>query len=147
MIYPDFPLDYPGRMAGLLSLARRNGGAVFPYHYGIIWLGSYFVEVPFFLYELIKYLGVGYLLYLAFQAINPNGEFVFEARQDLTNDSQSFYDGLLTNMLNPKVAMFYLSFSLNLSGSSVWKSSFAKLTIGHNSNYTGRIFCQFLFRC
>jgi threonine/homoserine/homoserine lactone efflux protein len=34
-----------------------------------------------FLYELIKYLGVGYLLYLAFQAINPKGKFVFEARK------------------------------------------------------------------
>ncbi|MDI9871212.1 LysE family translocator [Flectobacillus roseus] len=100
-----------GRMAGLLSLAGVMVGFLFHIIMVSFGLTAILAEVPF-LYELIKYLGVGYLLYLAFQAINPNGKFVFEARQDLTNDSSQklFTMGLLTNMLNPKVAMFYLSF-------------------------------------
>jgi threonine/homoserine/homoserine lactone efflux protein len=81
-----------GRMAGLLSLAGVMVGFLFHIIMVSFGLTAILAEVPF-LYELIKYLGVGYLLYLAFQAINP--KFVFEARQDLTNDSpKSFYDGI-----------------------------------------------------
>jgi threonine/homoserine/homoserine lactone efflux protein len=69
-----------GRMAGLLSLAGVMVGFLFHIIMVSFGLTAILAEVPF-LYELIKYLGVGYLLYLAFQAINPKGKFVFEARK------------------------------------------------------------------
>ena len=55
--------------------------------------------------------GAAYLLWLAWQAVRPGGAAPFQARQ-LPVDSPAtlFRMGLLTNLLNPKVAMFYLSF-------------------------------------
>lgn len=57
-------------------------------------------------------MGIFYLLYLALQAINPKNQGIFEARTDLKKDrpAQLFSMGFLTSVLNPKIAVFYLSF-------------------------------------
>ena len=55
--------------------------------------------------------GCAYLLWMAWQAVKPGGAAPFEAR-NLPHDSPRtlFLMGFMTNLLNPKVAMFYLSF-------------------------------------
>nr|WP_307866703.1 LysE family translocator [Pedobacter sp. ASV19] len=62
--------------------------------------------------QLLKSLGVLYLLYLAYEAIKPNSKNIFEPTKDLPIDKPGklFTTGFLTNVLNPKVAVFYLSF-------------------------------------
>jgi len=59
----------------------------------------------------LKWLGAAYLLWMAWQAVKPGGAAPFEAR-NLPHDSPRtlFLMGFMTNLLNPKVAMFYLSF-------------------------------------
>jgi len=66
--------------------------------------------VPF-AFDAIRLAGAAYLLWLAWQAVRPNGTAPFEARL-LPDDppAKLFSMGFLTNVLNPKVAMFYLSF-------------------------------------
>lgn len=61
-------------------------------------------------YEVLKWAGAAYLLYLAWQAVKPGARSPFEARE-LPEDSPSrlFFMGFLTNVLNPKIAVFYLS--------------------------------------
>ncbi|MBI1770534.1 MAG: LysE family translocator [Bacteroidetes bacterium] len=111
MIYLISRTLVQGRKAGLISLAGVICGFLF--HIIMVSLGLTIVllKVPY-AYAALKSLGVAYLLYLAFQAIKPNGKNIFEKREDLKHDSplKLFSIGLFTNVLNPKVAVFYLSF-------------------------------------
>lgn len=72
-------------------------------------LTALFMAVPLG-YEALKFSGAMYLLWLAWQAVRPGARSPFEA-QDLSPESprKLFMMGLLTSVLNPKVAIFYLS--------------------------------------
>lgn len=61
-------------------------------------------------FEVLRWLGVTYLLWLAWQAIKPGAASPFAPRA-LAPDSprKLMLMGFLTNVLNPKVAFFYLS--------------------------------------
>jgi threonine/homoserine/homoserine lactone efflux protein len=74
-----------------------------------IGLSAVFLAVPF-AYEVVKVAGAVYLLWLAWQAVKPGARSLFEPKQ-LPQDSprKLFLMGFLTNLLNPKVAIFYLS--------------------------------------
>lgn len=100
-----------GRRAGLISLAGVVTGFLFHIIMVSFGLTAILFTVPY-LYAVLKTLGVAYLLYLAWQAIKPGSKGVFETRKDLPEDGPAklFRMGLLTNVLNPKIAVFYLSF-------------------------------------
>lgn len=98
-----------GRMAGLISLAGVVSGFVFHIVAVSFGLTAVFMAVPL-AYDVLKYLGAAYLLWMAWQAVRPGAGTLFEAK-DLPPDSpvKLFQMGFLTNVLNPKVAVFYLS--------------------------------------
>jgi threonine/homoserine/homoserine lactone efflux protein len=67
------------------------------------------VAVPY-AYDALRFAGAAYLLYLAWQAIRPGGRSPFQVRA-LAPESprRLFMMGLVTNLLNPKAAVMYLS--------------------------------------
>ncbi len=100
-----------GKKAGLVSLAGIITGFTFHITMVSVGLTAVLFTVPY-VYATLKFLGVFYLLYLAFQAVKPNSQGLFETRKDLQDDSPSklFSMGFFTSILNPKIAVFYLSF-------------------------------------
>jgi threonine/homoserine/homoserine lactone efflux protein len=99
-----------GRKAGLISLAGVVCGFLFHIILVSFGLTAILFAVPY-AYTVLKTMGVVYLLYLAWQAIKPGSKGIFETKKDLPDDKPSklFRMGFLTNVLNPKVAVFYLS--------------------------------------
>ncbi|SOD26242.1 Threonine/homoserine/homoserine lactone efflux protein [Variovorax sp. YR752] len=98
-----------GRQAGFVSLLGVLAGFIAHMMAAALGLSALFVTVPL-AYELLKWAGAVYLAYLAWQAVRPGARSPFQGRQ-LPHDSprKLFVMGLLTNLLNPKVAFFYLS--------------------------------------
>ena len=98
-----------GRRAGCISLLGVATGFLFHIVCAAAGITAIFLAVPL-AYTVLKYAGAGYLLWLAWQAIRPGGASPFAPRQ-LTPDSTArlFRMGFLTNALNPKMAVFYLS--------------------------------------
>lgn len=98
-----------GRAAGVMSWFGVVSGFTIHMLCASIGLTALFLAVPLG-YELLKFAGAVYLLWLAWQAVRPNARSPFEAK-DLPPESprKLFVMGLVTSILNPKVAIFYLS--------------------------------------
>lgn len=98
-----------GRGAGVISLLGVIAGFLVHMVAAAVGLTAVFLAIPL-AYEVLKWAGAAYLLYLAWQAVRPGARSPFEAR-DLPEDPprKLFLMGFLTNVLNPKIAVFYLS--------------------------------------
>ncbi|MGE3349301.1 MAG: LysE family translocator [Ramlibacter sp.] len=110
MIYCVSRTLVQGRRAGLLSLAGVVLGFVAHLMAAALGLTALLAAVPA-AFDAIRLTGAAYLLWLAWQAIKPGGSAPLEARAlPVDPPGKLFRMGFLTNLLNPKVAMFYLSF-------------------------------------
>lgn len=98
-----------GRKAGVISLLGVIAGFLVHMFAAALGITALFMTVPL-AYEMLKWAGAAYLLYLAWQAVQPGSRSPFEAT-DLPIDSprKLFAMGFVTNLLNPKIAVFYLS--------------------------------------
>ncbi|RPK59132.1 MULTISPECIES: LysE family translocator [unclassified Streptomyces] len=98
-----------GRRAGIISLGGVALGFMVYLLAANLGLSVVFIAVPE-LYFAVKLAGAAYLAYLAWNALKPGGVSVFTP-QDVPHDSprKLFMMGLMTNLLNPKIAVVYLS--------------------------------------
>ncbi len=61
-------------------------------------------------YTVLRWVGAAYLVWMGYRMLrHPRKAFALEAAQD-GKASASFVRGVLTNLLNPKVGVFYVSF-------------------------------------
>jgi threonine/homoserine/homoserine lactone efflux protein len=58
----------------------------------------------------LKWLGVSYLLYMAWQALRQRGALAVDSRVDARSAAQVIVTGFLINILNPKLSIFFLAF-------------------------------------
>nr|WP_207892036.1 LysE family translocator [Streptacidiphilus pinicola] len=109
MIYLVSRTIVQGRRAGLVSLAGVATGFLCYLVAVTAGIVTVFSLVPV-LYTAIKLAGAAYLLWLAWKAVKPGGTAVF-APQPLPPDSprRLYTMGLLTCLLNPKLAILYIS--------------------------------------
>ena len=98
-----------GRRAGVISLAGTSFGFLFHVLAAALGLSAVFLAVPV-LYDLLRYAGAAYLLWLAWSAVRQRSGDLLAARS-LPEESSArlFRVGLLTSVLNPKLALFYLA--------------------------------------
>ena len=97
-----------------MAIANIAGVALgFIFHAFISALGlSLIIAQSAFAFTLLKWLGVLYLLWLGYTHIKSARNLTALSLTEKRNQSSfkdSFLKGLLTNMLNPKIVLFYLS--------------------------------------
>jgi threonine/homoserine/homoserine lactone efflux protein len=99
-----------GRRAGIISLAGTTSGFLFYALGAAFGLTAVFVAVPV-LFDMVRWAGAAYLLWLAWDAVRPQGNGGLFTRRDLppVPPATLFRTGMLTSILNPKVALFYLA--------------------------------------
>lgn len=95
--------------AGLISLGGVALGLVFYMLCAAFGITALVMAVPY-AYDALRLTGAAYLLYLAWQAMKPGGRSPFQVKQLPVDSARKlFVMGLITNLLNPKIAMLYLS--------------------------------------
>ena len=98
-----------GPAAGMVSLGGVALGFVFYMLCAAFGITALLLAIPF-AYDALRFAGAGYMLWLAWQAVKPGGRSPFQVKT-LAIDSprKLFAMGLVTNLLNPKIAMLYLA--------------------------------------
>jgi threonine/homoserine/homoserine lactone efflux protein len=98
-----------GHTAGLISLGGVALGFLFYMLCAAFGITALLFAVPY-AYDALRLAGAAYLLWLAWQALKPNGRSPFQVRElEVDRPRKLFAMGFFTNLLNPKIAMLYLA--------------------------------------
>jgi threonine/homoserine/homoserine lactone efflux protein len=98
-----------GATAGLISLGGVALGFVFYMLCAAFGITALLFAMPY-AYDALRLAGAAYLLWLAWQALKPNGRSPFQVRELAVDGPRKLFAmGLVTNLLNPKTAMLYLA--------------------------------------
>ena len=62
------------------------------------------------MFQVVKFAGVGYLLYLAWKSLRSQEEFLLDPDRRQVGLRTTFWQGFLVNALNPKLSLFFLAF-------------------------------------
>ncbi|NRS49984.1 LysE family translocator [Brevibacillus sp. HB2.2] len=109
MIYLISRTISQGRRAGVISLLGVILGFVIYMIATMLGLSALFITVPF-VYESVKWVGAVYLLWLAWNAVKPGATSILKPDSlSIEPPKKLFLMGLMTNLLNPKIAILYVS--------------------------------------
>jgi len=101
---------HQGRMAGVVAALGISGGCMVHTTAAALGISSLFAYAPVTL-VIIRYLGAAYLLYLAWTTISAEGgKAGAEPSLSSMRRRRIFGQAALTNLLNPKVILFFLAF-------------------------------------
>jgi threonine/homoserine/homoserine lactone efflux protein len=133
-----------GRTAGIASAFGISVGSIF--HTCAAALGlSAFLATSAWAFSAIKLIGGGYLVFLGIKLILERGEqFRVPSGFRRFNSGAAFRQGILTNLLNPKVALFFLAFLPQFIDPASTTKIPAFLALGVTFVTTGTIWCVIL---
>lgn len=97
-----------GRAAGFVSLAGTSSGFALHAVAAALGLSALLAAVPL-AYEVVRWAGAIYLAWLAFATWRASGAVEVRVAAPREAPSRMFRQGLLTSVLNPKVAVFQLA--------------------------------------
>ncbi|WP_405567033.1 LysE family translocator [Polaribacter sp. Asnod6-C07] len=134
-----------GKKAGILSALGISTGAIFHIIFATLGL-SIILAKSATAFEIVKYLGAAYLIFLGLKTIFKKADEKFELtnESEVVNYRKIYLSGILTNILNPKVALFFLAFLPQFIAPNYVESSLPFLILGVTFLLTGTIWCLIL---
>jgi threonine/homoserine/homoserine lactone efflux protein len=98
-----------GRGAGMVSALGVHTGVLVHTLAAAVGLSA-LIATSAAVFTLVKYAGAAYLVYLGIKTILGNGESLTLDGAPRARFRVIYYQGLITNVLNPKVILFFLAF-------------------------------------
>lgn len=123
-----------GRKVGVAASLGVCVGALFHVVIAAVGLSAILVSSAL-AFSIIKYIGAGYLLYLAYQAFRSSGTpLSVEAEANFKGSAwKAFKQGILIDVFNPKVAIFFMAFLPQFvrddAGSTSWQLFYLGLLV------------------
>ena len=110
MLYVAARSTSQGIKAGIISSLGIMAGCMVHILAAVIGLSAIIAQSAL-AFNIIKYLGAAYLVYLGIRSIISRKR-TFEVKNKMQPQSYTriFWQGVITNVLNPKVALFFLAF-------------------------------------
>jgi threonine/homoserine/homoserine lactone efflux protein len=120
-----------GRRAGILSAIGVVCGILVHTTAAAFGL-TLILQTSAFAFLFVKFIGAMYLLYLGIKAWRDKSTFALQTSTPAANSGALFWQGVLSNVLNPKIAIFFLAFLPQFvdKGSSqvTWQMAFLGIT-------------------
>lgn len=134
-----------GRKAGIYSVLGITSGGLIHTTFAAFGL-SIILAKSALAFSIVKYIGVAYLVYLGIKMVTErNNLFDNKSQKIETTDLFKIYrQGLLTNVLNPKVALFFLSLLPQFINPHYATGPIPFLILGVTFMTTGTIWCLIL---
>ncbi|WP_409415884.1 LysE family translocator [Flavobacterium sp. PS2] len=134
-----------GKKAGFMSVLGIATGSLI--HTILAAFGlSIIIAKSILVFSIIKYASAAYLLYIGYQMLTDktrlNTDVSFSEKS--INLKKIYRDGVITNVLNPKVALFFISFLPQFIDSGLKNTIVPFITLGITFTITGTIWCLFL---
>lgn len=132
-----------GRRAGMYSVLGIASGAIVHTLLAAFGLAALCSRIPV-LFTVIKFLGSGYLMYLGIGTLAASSVIAPGETTSLPPAASHviYRQGFLTNLLNPKVALFYVSFMPQFIHPAYEAKALPFLLLGATFITTGTIWCM-----
>ena len=135
-----------GKKAGVLSALGIATGALLHCILATLGIAIILARSPV-VYQVVKYAGAGYLVYLGIMMLWPKhrqlSEVSFASRKPGSH-LKVYVSGILTNVLNPKTALFFLAFLPQFVTSDRIGDPLPFVLLGLTFVTTGAIWCLLL---
>jgi len=110
MLYVAGQSTSQGTKAGIISSLGIMAGCMVHIIAAVIGLSAIIAQSAL-AFTIIKYLGAGYLIYLGIHSfISKTKSLSINSNAKRLSYKKIFWQGVMTNVLNPKVALFFLAF-------------------------------------
>lgn len=133
-----------GRRAGVASALGICAGSIFHTGAAAFGLSAFLASSPW-AFSAVKLAGAAYLIFLGVRTLLQREHALHvPAEFERDNPAAAFRQGILTNVLNPKVALFFLAFLPQFIDSAAPSKMAAFLILGFTFVTTGTIWCLVL---
>ena len=118
-----------GRRAGLLSAFGVTLGILVHTTFAAFGL-AVLLQTSALAFLAVKYIGAIYLIYLGVKALKDKSRFTLLEQQEQMDTRAIFWQGMLSNVFNPKVALFFLAFLPQFVNQNSHSVTLQMLTLG-----------------
>ena len=134
-----------GRKAGIFSALGIGTGSIF--HTILAAFGlSLIITKSILLFNIIKFAGAAYLLYIGYKMLTEKSQL--KTDEVILRNSVDYWkiyrDGIFTNVLNPKVALFFIAFLPQFIDPTIKNTLLPFLILGTTFIITGTVWCLIL---
>jgi len=98
-----------GKLAGIISVLGIGTGTLIHITAAVLGISAILASSAV-AFNILKYAGALYLIYLGIQKFLSKDEPLFDNRYTKIKFSKIFYQGVIVNLLNPKTALFFFAF-------------------------------------
>ena len=134
-----------GKKAGIISALGIGTGSIV--HTILAAFGlSIIIAKSILLFNIIKYAGAVYLFYIGFKMLTDKSQLNTDTSTEniSPNYLKIYRDGIFTNVLNPKVALFFIAFLPQFIDPTIKNAVLPFITLGITFITTGTIWCLVL---
>ena len=131
-----------GTQAGILSVLGIATGSII--HTTLAAFGlSIIISESIVAFNILKYAGAAYLVYIGFKMLIDSSHLALDSynKESAVSSNKVFRDAMLTNLLNPKVALFFIAFLPQFIDPGYKDTVLPFMLLGISFTITGTLWC------